>query len=579
MLVLTTDSDARKRVLAIIVMALMTCGALVGLSVKAPTAHADPAAVSQYFSVNPTNLVDTRDGTGGVPAAKVSAGSTITFQVAGVADIPASGVSAVVLNVTALSAEAYGWLNLYPSDAPVTTSTLTYQAGEDTTGEDFTQLTSTGQVSVKNNGGGATHLLVSVKGYFMDASASQAGGEYYPVESTYLYDTRPGHVTGSPTHDDTPIPANSSVTIDVAGQQGIPATGATAVAVNVAVTSQTQTGWLTAYPSDQPQPTSAVVDFVPGESDSSFAVLPLTSTGKITMTNRSSGTLHLLVSVRGYFLGAAAGDGLGYTPTPTTVLLDTLTGAGVPGGATQPVAAGATFTFNVVEAAGLAEGTASVMALNINGRRPTNQGWLSSYPSEDADPLTPSVNFDDGGESANGFDLVIPDSQGNISFTNHSGGTVHLQVSLRGYFTMPFEEEGEVAEEGSEVVDDQVGATATTPNRYFSASARRDPLHFYSAPPGGVSGRLYWAGSAPYDVYLNATVVDGSPDGYCIGTLVRMDGTVYWSRSWMDCGSNSTFKHVKGWFWRTATSVYFKACLFKHYANGWRYGYCTSSWK
>lgn len=575
-----THAHPHRRAITAVMTVLALCASLIlAAQFNAPTAHADTTAGSQFSSMAPTTLIDTRNGTGGVPVAKIPAGGSITFQVTGVAGVPDTGVTAAALNLTAATPEAFGWLTVFPSDVPTTTSTLTYQTGETATGEDFTRITDTGKVTVKNNGDGAVHLQVAIRGYFINTTATQTGGEYYPVDNTYLYDTRPGHVAGSPAHDDTPIPANSLVTVDVAGQQGIPATGATAVAINVAVTSQTQKGWITAYPSDQPQPTSATVDFVPGETDSSFAILQLTSTGKITFTNRSSGTIQLLVSVRGFFQGQAEEGGAGYTPTPTNVLVDTLTGAGTPGGSTQPLAANATFTFNVIQAAGLDPLTTSAVALNINGRRPTNQGWLSAYPSEDDDPLTPSVNFDDGGESTNGFDLVTPDSSGNISLTNHSGGTVHLQISLRGYFSTPFEEEGTISTEDMSAVDNQTSAASTTPSRYFVANARRDPYHFYSAPPGDFKGRVWWDGYAPYDIYIDAYVTDGAPDSYCVGALVRMDGHSYTSKSWLDCGADPHYTHMKGWFQRTASYIDFKACLFKKMGNVYHYGYCTSQWK
>ncbi|MFC6938275.1 hypothetical protein ACFQHO_53660 [Actinomadura yumaensis] len=77
------------------------------------------------------------------------------------------------------------------------------------------------------------------------------------------------------------------------------------------------------------------------------------------------------------------------------------------------------------------------MALNVLARRPTERGWLTIYPAGADDSGVSSVNFDTGGESTNGFDLAVPRQDGRITVTNHSAGTIHLQVSVRGYYLRP----------------------------------------------------------------------------------------------------------------------------------------------
>ncbi|MFB4271038.1 hypothetical protein [Nonomuraea sp. GTA35] len=111
----------------------------------------------------------------------------------------------MALNITAIGAEQPGWFTVPPSDAPATVSTLTFYPGENVTGEDFTRLTGTGMVSVVNNSDSPVHIVVAVRGYFLSAADAQAGNEYYPVGAEPLYDTRPGHVTGSPVHEAMPI--------------------------------------------------------------------------------------------------------------------------------------------------------------------------------------------------------------------------------------------------------------------------------------------------------------------------------------------------------------------------------------
>ncbi|MDX6764990.1 hypothetical protein SIN09_37830, partial [Streptomyces sp. F8] len=62
----------------------------------------------------PKRLMDTRTGTG-VPAAPVAAGGVVTLPVAGVDGVPATGVKAVVLNVTATNPTQPSFVSVFPS--------------------------------------------------------------------------------------------------------------------------------------------------------------------------------------------------------------------------------------------------------------------------------------------------------------------------------------------------------------------------------------------------------------------------------------------------------------------------------
>ncbi|MCU1367381.1 MAG: hypothetical protein JWN39_3020, partial [Ilumatobacteraceae bacterium] len=77
-----------------------------------PANPADPSNVSQFVPIAPFRLLDTRQGT------KPAAGSTTTVLVLGVNGIPASGVTAVVLNVTATEATAPGFVSVFPTGQP-----------------------------------------------------------------------------------------------------------------------------------------------------------------------------------------------------------------------------------------------------------------------------------------------------------------------------------------------------------------------------------------------------------------------------------------------------------------------------
>ncbi|WP_158714784.1 hypothetical protein [Streptomyces erythrochromogenes] len=145
-----------------------------GSSYGAGTLTVTPPAVSglgTYKPVTPTRLMDTRSGLG-VPKAKVGQGGTVTLQVAGRAGIPASGVTAVVLNVTATDPTTASHVSVYPDGTPRSSaSNLNFTAGQ-TIPNLVVVPVANGKVSFYNNAG-SVDLIADVAGYYTtDGSGS-----------------------------------------------------------------------------------------------------------------------------------------------------------------------------------------------------------------------------------------------------------------------------------------------------------------------------------------------------------------------------------------------------------------------
>ena len=79
---------------------------LAGLFGIVPAGSEPLAGGSRFVPLGPVRVLDTRTGVG-APVGKVPAGGSIDVQIAGAGGVPASGVSAVALNVTATRAS--GW--------------------------------------------------------------------------------------------------------------------------------------------------------------------------------------------------------------------------------------------------------------------------------------------------------------------------------------------------------------------------------------------------------------------------------------------------------------------------------------
>src|SRR5438309_7424364 len=87
--------------------------AFVALAASLLVAHPVAAAAggpALLHAMAPVRLLDTRNGTG-----SLGPGATLQIPVAGRGGVPAAGVTAAVLNVTAVGGTAAGYLTLWPS--------------------------------------------------------------------------------------------------------------------------------------------------------------------------------------------------------------------------------------------------------------------------------------------------------------------------------------------------------------------------------------------------------------------------------------------------------------------------------
>ncbi len=125
--------------------------------------------------IAPFRALDTRAPGGRAPGAPVvpgqtqgpiTAGTTVTLDLAGTAGIPPTA-SAVVGNVTAVGPTYTGYLADYPTGTAPGTSTLNFTAGTPALSNAFTgQLTASGfTVTIGPGEGGTLHLLVDITAY------------------------------------------------------------------------------------------------------------------------------------------------------------------------------------------------------------------------------------------------------------------------------------------------------------------------------------------------------------------------------------------------------------------------------
>ena len=125
-----------------------------------------------YVGLPPTRVVDTRPGgrhVGPVPGA-LAPRTAYPVPLAGLGGVPADA-TAVVLNVTVVSAPSLGNLRVYPErvgglNAPPNASSINYISGRDIPNLVVCAIPPSGRVTFfSDQGGGSVHLVVDVVGY------------------------------------------------------------------------------------------------------------------------------------------------------------------------------------------------------------------------------------------------------------------------------------------------------------------------------------------------------------------------------------------------------------------------------
>lgn len=392
---------------------------------------AAPAVAGTFRPVQTWRLLDTRSGLGAPRAALAPAG-TVDLTVTGRAGIPTSGVSAVAINLTALGSTGRGYLTAYAQGATrPTTSNLNYLKAQTRANLAVVPVSAGGAISLYNGSAGSVQVLGDVEGYYLDGSAT-APGSFSSLAPARLLDTRNG--TGAAPR---PVPAAGDVSFPVAGQGGVPSTGATAVVLNLTATASTSTGYLTAYASGSARPAVSTLNFGAGQTTPNLAVVRVGADGRVVVHNGSSGHTDVVADVSGYYL-AGSGTAVGaYVPVTPKRVIDSRTGVGspkkqLPGG------------YELISSIGLpSNATAAVLNLTATGAHKT--GFLAAPPQfplhsgSTADPAlgtrTSTLSYSPGLTVANL--VVIPLRRGQTVVYNGGGGAVDVVADVLGYTLAP----------------------------------------------------------------------------------------------------------------------------------------------
>ena len=383
---------------------LQAPGSVVGAPVSPP---ASPLQGVGYTPVTSARLLDTRltgatiddIDEGGGPLA---ANTTRTIAIAGRGGVPATGVEAIALHITAVNQTQRTFVTVWPSDfARPTTSNLNPTPAAPASNLVIVKLGAAGDVSLYNFVG-SVNLIVDVVGYFPTGPVFDGLGPDRVLDTRIASD---------------PIGPGETIELQLAGIVGVPASGVEAVALNVTAVGATTRTFITVHPLDTLRPPTSNLNAALGTVAANHVIAELGTDGKISIYN-DSGNVHVIVDVMGWFA-----DGPGYTTVSPTRLVDTRPGS--------PLGPNSTRIIPLAGNAGLPPAGLGAVVFNLTAVNATGATFLTVFPGGATRPNTSDLNPRPGVVAPN---LVIAEvgPDGTVQLYN-SSGTVDVLVDIIGW--------------------------------------------------------------------------------------------------------------------------------------------------
>ena len=381
---------------------------------------------TKFTAVTPTIALNTSAN----PASPIAArGGTKTVTL-GAAQGVAAGATAVVLNVTVSGSTAAGKITVYPAgvvkpsaehlnftSAAVVSNQVTVTLG---TGAN------SGKIVLHNSATSTAHLTVYVVGYYKPDT-----GEYFTAANNSALQTSAAPAS--------PLSAGATRNVQIAGNTtpalGIP-DSASAVVLNVTVTSASASGYLTVFQKGAPKPGVRSVNFTTGKGTSNLVTVVLGSgldnAGGISIFN-SAGTTNVNVDIVGFY--SPSNTGSRFFPMNPRRTANTTDGTG--GVTVGRITSGAAKWFRIAGRSGVPAAGAKSVAYNVTMSGQTATASMTLFAQGSNRPafsnVTGYANVPVSIAGISDLGYTSP-AQGGLSIYNF-GGPAHAAVDLAGYFS------------------------------------------------------------------------------------------------------------------------------------------------
>ena len=381
--------------------------------------------------ITPNRVLDTRDGTGGVPRERVGnfsgTANDLRFRVLGAGGVPNLGVAAVSLNVTATQTSAPdegGYVTVYPcSTGRPDVSNINFTNGQIVPNA---VILSAGSGEICLHVYGSAHLIVDVYGWL------PFGAGFTTVTPNRVMDTRNGIGVANVARVGNFTGTAPDLPFTVLGADGIPTSDVSAVSLNVTATQTSapnEGGYVTVYPCAVGRPDVSNINFTNGQITANMVIVPVDVNGRICL--HVFGAAHLIIDVNGWFT-----TGAGFTTVDPSRVMDTRDGTGDVTRARVGnfTGTGTDLVFTAVGRGGVPATGVSAVSLNVTATEtsaPNVGGYVTVYPCDTGRPNVSNINFRDRQIVANAVTVPV-DGNGRICL--HVYGSAHLIIDVNGWF-------------------------------------------------------------------------------------------------------------------------------------------------
>ncbi|MFN8021686.1 MAG: hypothetical protein U0Q03_09195 [Acidimicrobiales bacterium] len=287
--------------------------------------------------------------------------------------------------------------------------------------------------------------------------------------------------------------------LPVLGRAGVPATHIDSVALNVTVTNPWAPGYLTVWPTGEPQPASSNLNFVRAQTVPNTVVVKVGVDGKVSLALFGS-RADVIVDVLGWFTTGGGFTGL----TPARLMDSRADGVTVDGSAraTGKLLGGTNFELTVGGRGGV-PADAGTVVLNVTLTNPTASGYLTVWPTGQPRPNASNLNVVPG-ETRPNLVIVPLGAGGQVSMFLFSGAA-DVVVDVFGWFEQGGEFRGVTP---ARLMDSRAdGTTVDGAMRATGVLRAGEPIDLLVTGRGGVP-------SNATSVALNVTVTNPTDAAY-----------------------------------------------------------------
>ena len=262
-----------------------------------------------YNPLVPARLADSRPGNiYQLSGSTFTSGQTQQISVLGAGGVPSSGVSSVILNVTATNTTGSGdYVSVFPGGTAPNSSNLNFSAGQSVSNRVIVPVSALGNVSISFfsvTAGATADIIVDVNGYFSNSPLS-SGYIFHPVTLTRVCDTRN---VGNNECTNKSLSSNSVLNVMIANNASndtLPSmssvTPVVGLVANVTVTDVSANGgYLTIFPSGQVQPSTSDLNWNSGPTLANAAILEVGPDGSVNVYNYV-GSADVIIDISGWF--------------------------------------------------------------------------------------------------------------------------------------------------------------------------------------------------------------------------------------------------------------------------------------